>query len=388
MASASRDGTPGDRRRNAGRTDRKNPDRNNTERKNSNRKNTDRKNTAGDDPRGQRSTGAKGGSGRASSGRTAGGKAGTGRGASGRSASGRSIPAGTGRVQQPSAKKQHRKGRSTPDVEAGRIRLNNARPARHQVGADESGHATYVDDGVRLQKVLAQAGVASRRGAEEMIAAGRVEVDGEVVTEQGLRIDPDTAVIRVDGARVIIDETRQYLALNKPKGWQSTMADDQGRPCVGDIVAERVMSGQRLFHVGRLDAETEGLLLLTNDGELAHRLMHPSFEVPKTYLATVKGEVPRALSRTLRDGVELDDGPVAVDAFTVMDVNDGQSLVRITLHEGRNRIVRRLMEAVGFPVTSLVRTHIGNVALGEQRPGTLRVLGRDEVGALYKAVGL
>ena len=116
--------------------------------------------------------------------------------------------------------------------------------------------------------------------------------------------------------------------------------------------------------------------------------MHPSFEVPKTYLATVKGEVPRALSRTLRDGVELDDGPVAVDAFTVMDVNDGQSLVRITLHEGRNRIVRRLMEAVGFPVTSLVRTHIGNVALGEQRPGTLRVLGRDEVGALYKAVGL
>ena len=166
------------------------------------------------------------------------------------------------------------------------------------------------------------------------------------------------------------------------------MADDQGRPCVGDIVAERVMAGQRLFHVGRLDAETEGLLLLTNDGELAHRLMHPSYEVPKTYLATVKGEVPRGLSRTLRDGVELDDGPVSVDGFTVMDVNDGQSLVRITLHEGRNRIVRRLMESVGFPVTSLVRTHIGNVALGEQRPGTLRVLGRDEVGALYKAVGM
>ncbi|MCH5645582.1 pseudouridine synthase [Gordonia sp. ABSL49_1] len=290
-------------------------------------------------------------------------------------------------------KKTHRKGQprrsATPDVETGRVRLNNARPARHQGPADaEESGATYVADGVRLQKVLAQAGVASRRGAEEMIAAGRVEVDGEVVTEQGLRIDPDTAIIRVDGARVIMDETRQYLALNKPKGWQSTMSDDQGRPCVGDIVAERVMAGQRLFHVGRLDADTEGLLLLTNDGELAHRLMHPSYEVPKTYLATVKGEVPRSIARTLREGVELDDGPVAADKVTVMDVHEGQSLLRITLHEGRNRVVRRLMDAVGFPVVGLVRTHVGSVALGEQRPGSLRVLGRDEVGALYKAVGL
>ena len=148
------------------------------------------------------------------------------------------------------------------------------------------------------------------------------------------------------------------------------------------------MAGQRLFHVGRLDADTEGLLLLTNDGELAHRLMHPSYEVPKTYLATVRGEVPRSLSRTLRDGVELDDGPVAVDKLTIVDVHEGQSLLRITLHEGRNRIVRRMMDEVGFPVVELVRTHVGSVALGEQRPGSLRVLGRDEVGALYKAVGL
>ena len=307
------------------------------------------------------------------------------------------------RTDQPAArqspKKTHRKGQSKdtgrgrtaskPDVETGRVRLNNARPARHQTAVDpaDSG-ATYVADGVRLQKVLAQAGVASRRGAEEMIAAGRVEIDGEIVTEQGLRIDPDTAIIRVDGARVIIDETRQYLALNKPRGWQSTMADDQGRPCVGDIVAERVMAGQRLVHVGSLDADTEGLLLLTNDGELAHRLMHPSYEVPKTYLATVRGEVPRSLSRMLRDGVELDDGPVAVDKLTIVDVHEGQSLLRITLHEGRNRIVRRMMDEVGFPVVELVRTHVGSVALGEQRPGSLRVLGRDEVGALYKAVGL
>ncbi|GAA1480084.1 hypothetical protein GCM10009624_05240 [Gordonia sinesedis] len=308
--------------------------------------------------------------------------------------------AGSSKKQQPrraadggqgsgAAKKTHRKG-SRPDVETGRVRLNNARPARTQrrPDAERDSGATYVDDGVRLQKVLAQAGVASRRGAEEMIAAGRVEVDGEIVTEQGLRIDPDSAVIRVDGARVIIDETRQYLALNKPKGWQSTMSDDQGRPCVGDIVAERVMAGQRLFHVGRLDADTEGLLLLTNDGELAHRLMHPSYEVPKTYVATVRGQVPRGLGRTLKQGVELDDGPVAVDGFTVLEVGEGESLVRITLHEGRNRIVRRLMEAAGYPVISLARTHIGSVALGEQRPGSLRVLGRDEVGALYQAVGL
>ena len=300
-----------------------------------------------------------------------------------------------GQPRQGQPKKTHRKGSSRVDVESGKVRLNNARPARHQTGPvdddatrhDETG-ATYIADGLRLQKVLAQAGVASRRGAEELIAAGRVEVDGEIVTEQGLRIDPDTAVIRVDGARVIIDETRQYLALNKPKGWQSTMSDDQGRPCVGDIVAERVMSGQRLFHVGRLDADTEGLLLLTNDGELAHRLMHPSYEVPKTYLATLKGEAPRGLGRTLRGGVELDDGPVRVDSFAILEVHEGQSLVRLSLHEGRNRIVRRMMEEVGFPVTKLVRTHVGPVALGEQRPGSLRVLGRDEVGALYKAVGM
>lgn len=292
-------------------------------------------------------------------------------------------------AQQVSRKKQHRKGaRSTPDVASGRVRLNNAKAARAQLTEISGSGATYDADGVRLQKVLAQAGVASRRGAEELIAAGRVSVDGQVVVEQGMRINPDTAIIRVDGARVVIDETKQYLALNKPKGYQSTMADDHGRPCVGDIVAERVMAGQRLFHVGRLDADTEGLLLLTNDGELAHRLMHPSFEVPKTYLATVRGEVPRGIVRTLRDGIELDDGPVAVDKVTILDIHEGRSLLRLTLHEGRKHVVRRLLDGVGFPVTQLLRTDIGAVHLGEQRPGSLRVLGNDEVGALYKAVGL
>lgn len=243
-------------------------------------------------------------------------------------------------------------------------------------------------EGERLQKVLAKAGVASRRAAEEMIEQGRVEVDGIIVREQGLRIDPENAVVRVDGTRVVVREELVHLALNKPKGWQSTMSDDLGRPCVGDIVAERVAAGQRLFHVGRLDADTEGLLLLTNDGDLAHRLMHPSYEVSKTYLATVQGEVHRSIGKILREGVELDDGPAKVDRFQVLEVDAGRSLVKVVLHEGRKHIVRRLLDAVGHPVTRLVRTHIGPVVLNDQRPGTLRVLGRDEIGKLYEAVSL
>ncbi len=241
---------------------------------------------------------------------------------------------------------------------------------------------------VRLQKVLSQAGIASRRNAERMIIDGRVEVDGRVVTELGTRVDPDSADIRVDGSRVILDESMVYLAVNKPRGMHSTMADDRGRPCIGDLVEHRVRGNARLFHVGRLDADTEGLLLLTNDGELAHRLMHPSFEVPKTYLATVEGSVPRGLGKTLRAGIELDDGPARVDRFAVVDSVPGRTLVRLTLHEGRKRIVRRLLAAAGFPVLTLVRTDVGPVSLGEQRPGSIRALTRKEVGELYSAVGL
>ena len=270
--------------------------------------------------------------------------------------------------------------------------LSNAKPARRQnvEPAHSEGPVKLPwGEGERLQKVLAKAGVASRRAAEEMIAQGRVEVDGVIVREQGLRIDPQTAVVRVDGTRVVVRDEQVYVALNKPKGWQSTMSDDLGRPCVGDIVAERVAAGQRLFHVGRLDADTEGLLLLTNDGDLAHRLMHPSYEVSKTYLATVNGEVhAKLVGKRLREGVELDDGPAKVDRFVVLEVGEGRSLVKIVLHEGRKHIVRRLLDAVGHPVTRLVRTHIGPVALGDQRPGTLRVLGRDEIGKLYEAVQL
>ena len=243
-------------------------------------------------------------------------------------------------------------------------------------------------DGVRLQKVLSQAGIAARRVAERMITDERVEVDGQVVTELGTRVDPDTAEIRVDGTRVMLDDSLVYLVINKPKGMHSTMSDDQGRPCVGDLVEHRVRGEKNLFHVGRLDADTEGLLLLTNDGELAHRLMHPSFEVPKTYLATVAGTVPRGLGKTLRAGIELDDGPASVDDFAVVDAVPGKTMVTVTLHEGRKRIVRRLLAAAGFPVLELVRTDIGEVSLGNQRPGSIRALTRKEVGTLYRAVGL
>jgi 23S rRNA pseudouridine2605 synthase len=241
---------------------------------------------------------------------------------------------------------------------------------------------------VRLQKVLSQAGIASRRVAERMIIDGRVEVDGQLVTELGTRVDPDASVIRVDGARVVLDDSLVYLALNKPRGMHSTMSDDRGRPCIGDLVEHRVRGNKKLFHVGRLDADTEGLILLTNDGELAHRLMHPSFEVPKTYLATVNGSVPRGLGKKLRAGIELDDGPVAVDDFAVVDAIPGKTLLRVTLHEGRKRIVRRMLAEAGFPVQTLVRTDIGAVSLGEQRPGSIRALRRNEIGELYKAVGL
>jgi 23S rRNA pseudouridine2605 synthase len=243
-------------------------------------------------------------------------------------------------------------------------------------------------DGVRLQKVLSQAGIASRRVAERMIVEGRVEVDGRIVTELGTRVDTENSEIRVDGAKVQLDETLVYLAINKERGMHSTMSDDRGRPCVGDLVEYRVRGNKRLFHVGRLDAETEGLLLLTNDGELAHRLMHPSYQVPKTYMATVLGSVPRGLGKKLREGVVLDDGPIALDDFALVDTLPGKTMIKLTLHEGRKRLVRRLLASVGFPVQALVRTSLGSVELGEQRPGSIRVLTRKEIGELYQAVGM
>jgi 23S rRNA pseudouridine2605 synthase len=243
----------------------------------------------------------------------------------------------------------------------------------------------HVPDGVRLQKVLAQAGVGSRRACEELIAAGRVEVDGRRMTVLGVRIDPRRSVVHVDGVRIQLDETLVYLALNKPLGVISAMSDPQGRPTLGDFVANRE---ERLFHVGRLDADTEGLILLTNDGELAHRLSHPSYEVPKTYLVEVAGPVPRDLGRRLRAGVELEDGPATVDSFKVVDARPGKALLELVLHDGRNRVVRRLLAAAGHPVEQLVRTQVGPIRLGDLRTGRTRVLGQAEVGALMAAAGL
>lgn len=240
-------------------------------------------------------------------------------------------------------------------------------------------------EGIRLHKVLAAAGLASRRGAEELIAAGRVSVDGVVVQTQGMRVDPRSAVIRVDGERIPTAPGVVFLALNKPIGTVSTMQDPQGRPCVGDLVADRA---ERLFHVGRLDIDTEGLLLMTNDGPAAHRLSHPSFEVRKVYRAVVPGPVPRDVGRRLRDGVVLDDGPASVDDFRVVDQSGTVAQVEVTVHLGRNRIVRRLLDEVGLPVRRLVRVQFGPVRLGRLKPGGVRILTRHELGALLDVIDL
>nr|WP_234034519.1 pseudouridine synthase [Corynebacterium antarcticum] len=282
----------------------------------------------------------------------------------------------------------------TPEKKrAADIYVSKAKPARHQHVRSDHGHrADTVGDaageGVRLQKVLAQAGVASRRMAEKLIDAGRVEVDGRIVTTQGMRINPNTAIVRVDGARIRVNEDMVYFVLNKPRGVQSTMSDDMGRPCVGDIVGEKLDAGQRLFHVGRLDAATEGLLLLTNDGELANRLMHPKYEVSKTYMATLVGEADRKLIKELKEGIELDDGVARADYVQIVDVHQGKSIVRIDIHEGRKHIVRRMFKTAGYPVERLVRTKIHTVSLGEQTPGAIRALNSAELGSLYKAVGM
>ncbi|KPN19002.1 pseudouridine synthase [Arthrobacter sp. Edens01] len=242
-------------------------------------------------------------------------------------------------------------------------------------------------EGIRLQKVMASAGVASRRVCEEMITEGRVEVDGEVVTELGVRVDPKTVAIHVDGMRLQLDETQKYYVFNKPRGVVSTMEDPEGRPCISDYL-KSTNKHERLFHVGRLDTNTEGLLLLTNDGELANRLTHPSYEVPKTYLVQVRGPMAHGVGAQMREGLELEDGFAKVDSFRLVDSTPGHILVEVVLHSGRNRIVRRLFDAVGHPVERLVRTQMGPIRLGDQRQGSIRVLGRHEVGHLMATVGL
>jgi 23S rRNA pseudouridine2605 synthase len=205
------------------------------------------------------------------------------------------------------------------------------------------------------------------------------------VRVQGKRVDPERDIVRVDGSLLPTLQGLVHLAVNKPRGMLSTMSDPQGRSTLTDLLRGR---RERLFHVGRLDADTEGLLLVTNDGPLAHRLAHPSYEVAKTYLAEVPGPVPRDLGRRLRAGVDLDDGPAQVDSFRVVGHAGARVMVEVVLHEGRKHVVRRLLDTVGHPVERLVRTHVGPVALGAMRPGKVRPLTLEEVRRLYDAVGL
>jgi 23S rRNA pseudouridine2605 synthase len=238
---------------------------------------------------------------------------------------------------------------------------------------------------MRLQKLLAQSGVASRRRCEELMLAGLVEVDGEVVTRLGTKVNPRTAVIRVEGRRLPPASPHVYLALNKPRGVVSTMSDPEGRRTLSDVVADRP---ERLFHVGRLDTDTSGLIILTNDGDFAQRLAHPSYEVDKTYVAEVTGDVSKAVLAQLRAGVTLDDGPVTVSAPRIVQRGRGRTIVELVIHEGRNRIVRRLLDHVGHPVSRLTRTRIGPVALGQLKPGELRDLTNDELGELLDSTQL
>ena len=236
-------------------------------------------------------------------------------------------------------------------------------------------------EGVRLQKVLAAAGVASRRVCEEMIVAGAVKVNGKVVTELGTRIDPETDKVIVKGTPIQLDVTKVYLMLNKPLGVVSSMQDEQGRP----DLSQYAIDYDRVFNVGRLDADTTGLLLLTNDGDLAHKLMHPSFEVPKTYQAKIHGQITQPILNKLVAGIELEDGPIAADKARLISTSGNHSLVEIELHSGKNRIVRRMFESLGFPVVALVRRQFGPLHLAHLNAGHIRQLTKIELGALLKA---
>lgn len=225
-------------------------------------------------------------------------------------------------------------------------------------------------EGERLQKVLAAAGVASRRVVEDMIVDGRITVDGRRVTELGTRITMD-ARVTVDGKSIQLDSTKRYVMLNKPAGVVSSMKEEHGKP---DLRGFTDRYEERLFNVGRLDEATSGLLLLTNDGEVAHRLAHPSFEVPKTYIALVQGHLSMSTIGRLLRGFELEDGFIQADDVRVKGAKGRQSMVEITLHSGRNRIVRRMLSHVGHPVQELVRRSFGPLNLGTLGSGKSRDL--------------
>jgi 23S rRNA pseudouridine2605 synthase len=235
----------------------------------------------------------------------------------------------------------------------------------------------------RVQKVLAGAGIGSRRACEGLIAAGRVAVDGQVVT-LGAKADPRRQVITVDGERVHTNPLLAYLLLNKPPGVVTTVLDPQGRSTVMDLVP----ANPRVYPVGRLDRDTEGLLLLTNDGELANRLAHPRYEIEKTYVAQIRGGARKRALRQLLDGVRLEDGVARARSVRELGATGTHSLLEIVLAEGRKREVRRMLAAVGIPLERLARVKLGPLALGDIAPGRFRPLTGAEVRALYAVVGM
>ncbi|HEY8347785.1 MAG TPA: pseudouridine synthase [Symbiobacteriaceae bacterium] len=281
----------------------------------------------------------------------------------------------------------HRSGLAAAGASEGRAAIFRGTTANTSGSGgreDDSAEALVAQ---RLQKVMAHAGVASRRHSEELILAGRVTVNGKVVTKLGTKVVPGRDVIEVDGRPLGKPEKLVYIMLNKPKGYVSTLYDPQGRPKVIDLLGDEV--AERVYPVGRLDYESEGLLLLTNDGELAYRLMHPSHQVKKTYIVKVRGVPSAAKLRRLAKGIELDDGPTAPADVKMIAVNPPNSAVlSIRIHEGRYRQVRRMCEAIGHEVIHLRRTTLGPLHLGDLPVGQWRELTTREVAELKAAVGL
>lgn len=238
---------------------------------------------------------------------------------------------------------------------------------------------------IRLQKLLADAGIASRRKSEEMILDGRVAVNGKVIRQLGVKVDPENSEVQVDGEVITRQKSKIYLALNKPRGILSTLSDPENRPHLGDLLQDR---HERLFHVGRLDKDSEGLLLLTNDGELAHRATHPSFSLPKNYLLELRGNISKEVADAFRQGVELDDGMAKVDKLTVLPGQPGRTLFDVVIHDGRNQILRRMATATGATIERLIRIGMGPIKLGELTPGKWREIKGPELISLQKALNL
>jgi 23S rRNA pseudouridine2605 synthase len=237
----------------------------------------------------------------------------------------------------------------------------------------------------RLNKIIAASGIASRRRADALISSGRVVVNGQIITRPGSKAVWGLDTILVDGKRLPDPPRKLYLLLNKPFGYVCTLHDPQGRPVVRDLLPEIT---ERIYPVGRLDFDSQGLLILTNDGELAFRLMHPRFQIPKTYKVLVEGAIEPQSVKNLREGIMLDDGKAGPARVRILRQEQGRSLLRITLSEGRKREVRRMLEATGYRTIQLVRTHYGSLRLGALKVGRYRRLAQDEVRSLRSSVGL